>query len=68
MRPIRVDFSANGTYAPDHMLMRHSGGSRGDRYDGGATEDPARKPGKLFGYARVSTTDQDLALRRGSLV
>ena len=31
------------------------------------TESTARKPGKLFGYARVSTTDQDLALQRESL-
>ena len=27
------------------------------------TESTARKSGKLFGYARVSTTDQDLALQ-----
>src|SRR5215831_17184410 len=31
------------------------------------TEPPARTAGKLFGYARVSTTDQDLARQRQSL-
>jgi DNA invertase Pin-like site-specific DNA recombinase len=31
------------------------------------TEPTARKSGKLFGYARVSTTDQDLALQREAL-
>jgi DNA invertase Pin-like site-specific DNA recombinase len=31
------------------------------------TEPAARKSGKLFGYARVSTTDQDLALQREAL-
>src|SRR5262245_16811062 len=30
-------------------------------------EPATRKPGKLFGYARVSTTDQDLALQREAL-
>ena len=30
-------------------------------------ESTARKSGKQFGYARVSTTDQDLALQRESL-
>jgi Resolvase, N terminal domain len=65
-RPIRVDFGANETYGGDHILMRHFGGSRlmatktGQR----KTEASARRAGKLFGYARVSTTDQDLALQR----
>ena len=31
------------------------------------TEASARRAGKLFGYARVSTTDQDLALQREAL-
>jgi hypothetical protein len=31
------------------------------------TEPATRKPGKLLGYARVSTTDQDLALQREAL-
>jgi DNA invertase Pin-like site-specific DNA recombinase len=31
------------------------------------TEPTARKSGKLFGYARVSTTDQGLALQREAL-
>src|SRR5262249_9378110 len=31
------------------------------------TESTARKSGKLFGYARVSTTDQDLAVQREAL-
>jgi DNA invertase Pin-like site-specific DNA recombinase len=31
------------------------------------TEVTTRKSGKLFGYARVSTTDQDLALQREAL-
>jgi DNA invertase Pin-like site-specific DNA recombinase len=31
------------------------------------TEASARRVGKLFGYARVSTTDQDLALQREAL-
>jgi DNA invertase Pin-like site-specific DNA recombinase len=31
------------------------------------TEPTARRSGKLFGYARVSTTDQDLALQREAL-
>jgi len=31
------------------------------------SESTARKSGKLFGYARVSTTDQDLALQRKAL-
>src|SRR5262245_5532012 len=30
-------------------------------------EPTGRRSGKLFGYARVSTTDQDLALQRESL-
>jgi DNA invertase Pin-like site-specific DNA recombinase len=69
MRPIRVDFGANETYGRDHILMRHFGGSRlmatktGQR----KTEASARRAGKLFGYARVSTTDQDLALQREAL-
>ena len=29
--------------------------------------EPARKARKLFGYARVSTTDQDLAVQRNAL-
>jgi DNA invertase Pin-like site-specific DNA recombinase len=31
------------------------------------SESTTRKSGKLFGYARVSTTDQDLALQRAAL-
>ena len=69
MRPIRVDFGANGTYGRHHMLMGHSGGARGIAMKAGQQkmESTARKSGKLFGYARVSTTDQDLAMQREAL-
>ena len=68
MRPIRVDFGANETYGRDHMLMGHSGERRMAMKSGQQkTEPSARRSGKLFGYARVSTTDQDLALQREAL-
>ena len=68
MRPIRVDFGTNETYGRDHILMRHSGGAPQIMKTGQHRAEPAtRKPGKLFGYARVSTTDQDLALQREAL-
>jgi hypothetical protein len=54
MRPIRVDFGVNETYGRGHILMRYWG----NRNDG---------PGKLFGYVKVSTADQDWAVQREAL-
>jgi DNA invertase Pin-like site-specific DNA recombinase len=67
MRPIRVDFAANGTYRPAHILIGHFGGPmpvKAKQKDG---EEATARRGKLFGYARVSTTDQDLAVQRQAL-
>jgi DNA invertase Pin-like site-specific DNA recombinase len=58
LRPIRVDLDANRTYAE---FGHHTGEV------GAAAVDRTRRPGKLIGYARVSTTDQDLRVQREAL-
>src|SRR5262249_40306061 len=68
MRPIRVDFRANGTYRADHILIGR--GWRGAMRKKAAAKIPAeggRGSGKLIGYARGSTADQDLAVQRQAL-
>src|SRR5262249_62006398 len=48
--------------------MGHSGGSRRMAAKTGQQKaEPARKARKLFGYASVSTTEQDLAVQRNAL-
>ena len=70
MRPIRVDFVPNGTYRLDHLLSRRYFRTKRRAMQAKATKKPAETPralGKLIGYARVSTTDQDLMVQREAL-
>ena len=69
MRPISVDFAADGTYRIDHILFGHSwiGGAMQPKTARTTAVDAAHRSGKLIGYARVSTTDQDLKVQRESL-
>ena len=67
MRPIRVDFAADGTYRIDHILFGHFWGEGNGGEDGAEQDGGRAKVGKLIGYARVSTTDQDLTVQREAL-
>jgi predicted site-specific integrase-resolvase len=70
MRPNRVDFRANGTYRPDYILIGHFSSVWDMRVKAKATTTlsvSTAEGGKLIGYARVSTTDQDLAVQRQAL-
>jgi DNA invertase Pin-like site-specific DNA recombinase len=69
LRPISVDFAANRTYRIDYILFGHFGGEAMRAKTGKTkkTTEEAQRSGKLLGYARVSTTDQDLAVQREAL-
>ena len=69
MRPIRIDFAANGTYRINHILFGHSWvkGAMQAKAVRTVAADGAHRSGKLIGYARVSTTDQDLKVQRETL-
>ena len=68
MRPISVDFAADGTYRIDHILFGHFGAkAMAAKTRQNKTSDATPRSGKLIGYARVSTTDQDLKVQREAL-